>query len=501
MTVTDANDLIRSAALRADVVVVGGGPAGLTVALDLAAAGADVLVLESGDRTTTPEARDLDLGELAGTPLRFGGNDMTTADVRIRALGGASGHWAGMCRPLDEIDLSTRPWIPGSGWPIDRADLDPWYRRAEATLELGDTGWDPAVWYERCATGPLIGEGPLETAVYQFSPPVRFGSDRMDDLESPDGPRVMVNATVVDATLDPSGTRIVELTIRTPAGEIHSVTAEHVVLAAGGYEVARLLLSWDGERGVANSSGLVGHGFADHPHRSAGQIRALLESDVPPLYAWGDAPGDEPPSKVWAGWAPTPDTQEAEQIANCVVLLRFEDGPESAREDPTATTDAIGPLLSWSNDGARARWATLDVRTEQRPNDASRITLGSERDATGLRRLKIDWRPTPDDDRTGQRLVEIFGAELGRAGIGRVEVAPRGRPFGEIPIEIGCHPLGTARLSEDPASGVADGDLRSHDVENLHICSSAVFPTGGHANPTLTIVALAHRLAAHLVSG
>jgi choline dehydrogenase-like flavoprotein len=204
---------------------------------------------------------------------------------------------------------------------------------------------------------------------------------------------------------------------------------------------------------------------------------------------------------VWAGWAPTPATQEAERITNGVVLLRFDDGPESAREAPSAVTGAVGPLLSWSAGGKPARWATVDVRSEQHRNDASRITLGRRRDASGLRRIQLDWRPTPADDVTGKRLVELLATALGRSGVGRVEVAPRGRPYDSIPVAIGCHPMGTARLSDDPAAGVADADLRTHDVENLFICSSAVFPTGGHANPTLTIVALAHRLAAHLAAG
>jgi choline dehydrogenase-like flavoprotein len=498
VTITDASELTPGETLTAAVAVVGSGPAGLTVARGLADAGIDALVIESGGRSPTPASHDLDVGQIVGTPFRFGGSAMTTADVRIRALGGSSGHWAGMCRPLDESDFARRPWVPGSGWPFDRAELDPYYRLAEATLQLGDTGWQPETWYERCNTGPLFPDDALATAIYQFSPPVRFGINYVTALEEAANPRVILHATAVDVALDRSGKRIVELTIRTAGGALHTVKADRVVVAAGGYEVARLLLSWDGERGIANSSGLVGHGFADQPQRDAGQVRAFLESETPALYAWGDAPGAEPPVKVWAGWAPTPETQEAERITNGVVMLRFADGPDSGRQDPTAVTGSVGPLLSWSAGGKPARWATLDVRTEQRRNDASRITLGPKRDASGLRRIRIDWRPTAADDRTGKRLVELFGAALGRSGVGRVEVAPRGRPYDSIPIGIGCHPMGSARLSDDPADGVADANLRSHDVENLYLCSSAVFPAGGHANPTLTIVALAHRLAAHL---
>ncbi len=498
MTIEAASSLAPGTTVTAAVAIVGGGPAGITVALDLAAAGVDVVVLESGERDPTEEGRELDRGEIVGTPFLFGSTSMTTSDTRIRALGGASGHWAGLCRPLEEIDLRARPWLPGSGWPISRADLDPWYAEANDTLRLGTMGFDPAGWFQRTGAEQLILPGPLETIIVQGSPPVRFGSDAATRLEAADGPRVLLGATAVDATLDGRSDRLAGLTIVTSEGRTHDVVADTFVLAAGGYEVARLLLSWDGERGVANSSDRVGRGFADHPHRSAGQVRVLLDSDAPPLYSWGDTPGDEPPTRVWGGWAPTAETQEAEGISSSALFLRFAGEAAVDEAIPGPLDDAVGPLLSWSTGDPRARIARVDVRSEQGFDPNSRITLGKERDASGLRRVRIDWRTSELDDRTGRRTVELFAAELARAGRGRVQIEPGGRPYEDLPFEIGCHPMGTARMSDDPAAGVVDADLRTHDVENLYVCSSAVFPTGGHANPTMTIVALAHRLAAHL---
>lgn len=502
MTVEDAADLPRGSRLTADVVVVGSGPAGLTIARDLAAAAVDVLVLESGTRTISAATRDLDLGESVGTPLRFGEAPFTTADMRIRALGGSSGHWAGMCRPLDPVDLAVRAWVPGSGWPIGPADLDPWYRRAEATLGLGTTGWDPAAWYERCAVEPLFASERLATAVYQFSPPTRFGEDFDAELVAADGPRVLLGATAVDVRLDAGGGAIAELDVRRADGEVFTVDATTYVLAAGGLEVPRLLLAWGGADGVANSSGRVGRGYLDHPHRTAGQVRLAIDDDLPPLYAWADTPGEEPPVKVWAGWSPSAEVQEAEGIGHGVALLRFTDAPDVAYERPTAVTHAARDLVGWgtgSGPGTGVRRAVVDVRCEQRPTDASRVTLGTDRDATGLPRVRVDWRPGPDDDRTARRTVELLAEELGRAGVGRVEVDPRGVPLGETPVSMGCHPSGTARMGDDPARSVVGPDLRSHDLANLYVCGSATFPTIGHANPTLTIVALAHRLADHLL--
>lgn len=500
MTVSSATELSPGERIEAQVVVVGGGPAGLTVALDLTALGCSVVVLESGGRQLTDEARDLDRGEVVGRPLRFGDVEMSTADVRLRALGGASGHWAGLCRPLDAIDLSARPWVPGSGWPIERSELDPWYESAAVTLELGTTGFSSAAWHQRAGTTPLLEDGVLKTIIVQGSRPVMFGVDLADRLEEADGPTVLVDATAVDASLDPTGGRIERLVVRTPSGSTHDVVGDEFVLAAGGYEVARLLLSWDGERGIANSSGLVGVGFSDHLHRWAGSARVMVDPELPPLYSWGEAPGEGEPARVWAGWSLSAAAQEAEQLASAAAFLHFGAAVGEPAVEPTAVSDAVGPLLAWEQPGRSPDVAQLDVRTEQSSDPASRITLGKERDASGLRRICLDWQPTDLDLGAGRRLVELLAVELGRAGIGRIEVDPGGTPYSSLPAGIGCHPMGTARMSGSPADGVVDADLRAHDVENLHVCSSAVFPTGGHANPTLTIVALAHRLADHLAS-
>jgi len=141
--------------------------------------------------------------------------------------------------------------------------------------------------------------------------------------------------------------------------------------------------------------------------------------------------------------------------------------------------------------------STLLCVGEQSPNPDSRVTLAEERDRLGLRKAQLDWRLTELDARSVRRTVEIAADALGRALAGRARIlVSQRRPWPETTGR--SHHMGTTRMHEDPRRGVVDADCRVHGLANLWIAGSSVFPTCGYANPTLTLVALAHRLADRL---
>jgi choline dehydrogenase-like flavoprotein len=142
----------------------------------------------------------------------------------------------------------------------------------------------------------------------------------------------------------------------------------------------------------------------------------------------------------------------------------------------------------------------LDLVVEAAPDPDSRITLGEERDLFGQNRIEVDWRLSDLDLRTARRAIELAALEFGRLGFGRGrgDLLEDGTVWPADTMEAGKHHCGTARMSADPKAGVVDTDCRVHGMSNLYVAGSAVFPTIGYANPTLTIVALALRLADHL---
>ncbi|HZX28552.1 MAG TPA: FAD-dependent oxidoreductase, partial [Telluria sp.] len=237
----DTRSIDSASRIHATLCIVGAGPAGITLALEMERMGIDTVLLESGGLGPDDGTRDLYRGSDVGLPYDFADG------CRSRYLGGSSNCWGGWCRPLDPWDFTRRSWLPHSGWPLDAEEMAPWYLRTHSVLRLGPQNFDPA-WWER-AVGrrdvrrlPLV-SGRVRDTVSQFSPPVRFGKLYRHDLERARHVRVMLHANAVnlDTGLPVQGIR--EVQGATLNGRRFTVAARAYVLACGGIENARLLLA------------------------------------------------------------------------------------------------------------------------------------------------------------------------------------------------------------------------------------------------------------------
>jgi choline dehydrogenase-like flavoprotein len=141
----------------------------------------------------------------------------------------------------------------------------------------------------------------------------------------------------------------------------------------------------------------------------------------------------------------------------------------------------------------------VGTRIDPVPNPDSRVMLGSTRDQLGQPRAQLNWQLSPLDKQSVRRTLEIFGTELGRANLGRLQIN-LSDDDAEWPDDTrgGWHHMGTTRMSDDPKQGVTDRNCRVHGIDNLFIAGSSLFPTSGSGTPTLTLVSLALRLADHI---
>lgn len=479
-----ARDLGPKASLTADVCVIGAGAAGITIARSLAEKGRSVLVLEGGGFEREETSQRLYDGTYAGTLIKKAWPEYM-AWSRLRFFGGSTNHWAGWTRPLDAIDFEHRDWIAHSGWPIDAAAMRPWYIQATRWIEItrfASLG-GPAL----TTPGLLPADAPFRDALYYFSPPTRFGQKYRADLVDSPKVKLVLGANVLGLVTLPSGA-VDHVRVKAFGRPEIKARARRYVLACGGLENPRILMH-SGNVALGGLGGdAVGRYFMDHPHLTAGT--AVMGAGLKALgkYRKRRVPGC--PHSVRPIFTLTDATQRAERLPNVSLSVRRRKQRAKASADMRHLQSLGAPAQS-------GRDVYIFARFEQQPNPESRVTLTDEKDALGMRRAHLSWQLTDADHDGMHRTMRLFGRTLGQYGLGRLNtriLEKRPLPGGAG----GCHHMGTTRMSAGPADGVVNADCRMHASPNLFIAGSSVFPTGGYANPTFTLVALALRLAAHL---
>ncbi len=511
--------------LEADLCIVGAGAAGLALAAEFLDTRWRVIVLESG--LHDPDAASRDLDELECVGLRHDG----WREGRVRSLGGTTRAWGGQLIPFRTSELEWRPWVPGSGWPLDLDELQPYYRRIERLLKIEGPPYDEAMWSRLGMSPPAWDAGQFRVRFSQWAALGRrnFALLWRRDLERSRNVSVLLDATAVAIRCTPAGERCVSIEARSRTGGEARIRAREFVLACGGIETARLLLaspSHDGS-GVANRSGLVGRYFQDHVSYVAGEVEPSTRSRVRHLFEpryvgrtmyslkieptdgamreqrWLHAMGHiafQVPQAL--GWL------ELRRVLRSVQAGRLEwpslgESLALARGSVELARLALARVLAKRRRSPAAARILLMVDVEQAPNPDSRVLLGTDLDALGVPRARLDWRVTDLERRTLAGFGRKLAAELERWGLGRIRLAAGpdfdGRDTLGAARDI-FHHMGTTRMSRTPETGVVRPDLRCHDVVNLSIAGASVFPAGGIANPTFTALALSIRLADHLKS-
>lgn len=515
----DLDEMREPFLVQADACIVGGGAAGISIAKTLLDAGQTVCLLEAGGLSVEPRQQALLDGESIGEPMKV-------SEGRYRLFGGATAYWTGRCAQLDPIDFEKRDWVDHSGWPIDLRDLDPWYRRAEAMCGFGEAWGADAAPLARIRSVGLMEAG-VDPFLWRFAPTGRnayqnWAARFRRILERSPKAHVILHASLTGIEQLPGSEAIYAVNAASLGGVAVRVEAQHYILCCGGIENARLMLnaarrSSGSLRGVEQN---VGRWFMQHPRAHVADIVAPgAEAKLQHMFnRFTVRHGTE----YETGFALSSGTQREHHLLNASAVLRYAPQPGSLRSalgdwrrsgslkgvSFTPSTPTLGAPVALVRDAWR--WAAghypilqspkirLIVDLEQVPDQASRVLLSDDVDAFGLHRARIDWRIAPMERRTSASLVANVARWLTAYGIGRVEpVAGLEEHGGLTPQHMfeSYHHIGATRMSADRANGVVDRDCKVHGVANLHVCGASVMPTGGHANPTFTITALALRLA------
>jgi len=517
----DARDMDDDRLVETDICIIGAGAAGIMIALEFAHSGMDICLLESGGLQVDRRTQRLQAIHNVGRKyngLRF---------LRPRYFGGATNLWGGHCVPLRALNFERVSWIPYSGWPFGIETLRPYYARAQQHLDLGDNDCDPAQVAGELGLGLFpFSTDKVETVMSRYMGQTkfdarRFGSHYRGQIADAANITAYIYANVAAINRDKDSPHVRDVAVRTLTGRRFAVKAKHYVLAAGGVENARLLLLSNQIQGngLGNDHDLVGRFFMEHIWYRSGKI--LPHNGHQPLRIYGA------PQQSRAGWVQC-------HLALPEAVVRQYRIPDFRAEITINTPSAFDKLVELAHD-ARKNIMDIDALdtvalmafqkyrkifkqfvqahaptkypviyrlsnfVEQVPNPDSRIRLSEQRDALDLPKATIDWRISALDKQGIGVAHRLIAAEVERSGFGRMAVE---MPENEPEILYGAsgagHHMGTTRMNVNPRWGVVDENCRIHGLDNIYIAGSSVFPTSGFANPTLTIIALALRLADHL---
>jgi choline dehydrogenase-like flavoprotein len=508
-------------AFRTDICIVGSGPAGIAIAREFLGTKVGVLLLESGGLSYEPASERLNAGTSVGLPYTG------STQGRRRQFGGAANIWGAVCVELDRSDFRSRPWIPIDGWPLDASDLGPYHARARALFRVPAADRTAADWrslgMETAAFDPDL----LRYSVVPTSPATDLGNTVIDAFKTAPNIKVLLHATVTALRTNAAGTILDRVEIRSLGGGHATVKARAFVLCCGGIENARLLLlSRDTHAaGIGNGHDLVGRYFADHTFSSSARVQPPPGRSLRPLFRTIRRRR----SNLRPRLSLTARSQAEGGVLNCMAQVLFKPPPDGGfaaalklreavrfrRVPPDAATHIVNVVthprelamlgvdryMRGLHPAAADAEPWIQCMAEQVPDAANRVTLGEGRDAFGLPLPVITWHAAELERRTIAYMTQTVAREFARLGLGEVHpqrwLTDDGADWRSELVE-GYHHLHTTRMAATPRAGVVDPDCRVFDVAGLYVAGTSVFPAAGFANPTLTLVAVAIRLADHL---
>ncbi len=452
-----------------DIVIIGSGPAGLTIANRLVNSNLRVLVAEGGGQQFSIESSNIYKGEVVGDPYY----DLTAS--RLRYFGGTSNHWTGYCRTLDEHDFEYKNDYPLAHWPIRKLELTPYLKDACKIVEISSKFNDSYI----------DNEFGIKSFNFNFSPRVRFG-EKFEYIFNKSNFDLIRNCNLINFKKEKA--KIIQASFSSYNAKQLNVNAKKFVLATGGIENSRLLLALNQKNnyGLFDRKLPVGKYWMDHPHFTVGE--ALSKDEWKDKYLCIDS-----------------KSQRKLKILNCGIRMEgvFEENIKGKIKEIACYSPQLGKKLFELANKKLLCNITIRAAWEQEPLESNRIELSkSSKDIFGMPRTVLHYKKSKNDLNTVRKTIEQIAKYGIKESIGRIKL--KEFVLGKIDYPVndqlgGPHHIGGTRMSDSPLYGVVDKNAKVFNTDNLYIMGSSVFPSGGHANPTLTIVQLSLRLGDYLL--
>lgn len=465
-----------------DVLIVGAGAAGVTIARKLGAQGVRVALTEGGQYDLTAESQRLYETDIIGHPY-------STTSTRMRMFGGGTNCWGGYVCALDDDTFQARDDLHVSypGWPFLKSEIQPYFKEALSIVDIDpEAPFAPAIVnpYDKFIQGMRSIE--MDELYWNLSPPTRFRDKYFEDVQALDTVDVLLDHTVVDVETDADGQVTAAVFVALDGSETYRITANRYVLACGGIENPRLLLYFNAKNGThyGAESGMIGRYFMEHPELDAAQ------------FVMTDATYQHRVHKhAYRFFRPAREWQLREGLAGGILRLFFTHPEES---------DEIITNLEWvSNLRREPHWwgGYIQMSFEQMPASENRVVLSDEVDMLGMPRTELYWRLLPGDYHTPRVIMRRFAEMMLRHNLGRVRLFDWIRDERMRPDPLWAkHHIGTTRMGRTERDGVVDPNGLLFGTKNFYVMGASLFPTSGYENPTVPVIMLALRMSDYLLA-
>lgn len=528
------------------ICIIGAGAAGISLALSLSRQGKRVLLIEGGDWNETPDALDAYIGQ-ASPP------HPQTTEFRYQRFGGTTHLWGGRCVPLDAHDFEYRPHVPDSGWPAGASDIASYYAEALHYCDAGEANFTISAFGSNAK--PMFTEAPqlapaLNEYIERYSLPTDFGKKYRQELTDSKSVFVLLRTRCVSLNATAENPEIVSSITLNDGVQSLEIRVGRLILAGGGIETTRLMLvsrkknpAWrhldaslgkyyachydlifgalrfDNEKPVFNFQKTLEGVYARRKLQFSAQFQAqhgLLNSAFRlhfPAYA-DPAHGSgvmstiylaksilKPEYQAILNHGVNQSTQQGQHIKHLMNVIIDVRSVIKFAFDWLFKIKLAKRKIPYTLVANRNGTYPIEFNSEQVPDASNRIELLEALDCFGMQRVAVHWKLTDIDIASGVKSFQLLKTELEKTNTCHLEFDQKALESSVCnALPVGGHHMGTTRMGDDPSNSVVDVNCKVHGINNLYIASASVFTTNSHANPTLTIVALALRLANYLSS-
>ncbi len=457
------------------IVICGSGPAGISLALELEKKEIECLIVEAGNELYSNLAQNRYKGEVIGNFP----SDLSV--TRLSQFGGTTGHWGGTCRTLDNYDFKN--------WPVKKENLDPFLKQSCKILEI------PNKFQEK-----KINKN-LKIIEFQDSS-VRFYEKYFEHIKNSKFINLILNCAIYNIKMNNQTVDKIVLKSK----KTFSIKTNFLVLACGGIENSRLLL-WFRENNPSISKKLpIGNYWMEHPFKTIGSgvgnfnlIKKNLENDFEKFKNyrnWGN---------FTVSISPTEKLIKKKNILNSSIFLTIHDRDNNSLKNNIKDLLCVAPKLSKKMVSLFNKkllcGMTVSSSWEQESEYKNQIILSSSKDRMGVPRIKLKYNISKKTLETAKEMINQIGLYFIKEDLGRIAGDQAIYDIKNFISDAGYHHIGGTIMGENKNNSVVDKNLKVHDINNLYICGSSIFPSSGHANPTLSIIQFSLRLADHLIGG